>query len=522
MTDDRNRQEGTPSADQETTKPIKEREPGPDQEQEQAKIILDLPDEVGDMYPDEFFKYIAEHPEAMESLKNTILTATESAMQGAHAAAMATARAAKLAQSIREVQTNIAQGIAQTIQNIARASRILPEWADTDELDAFFDELDELEPFLNEEIKKYPEYEGKTYFDALNIMPFRAVYYFINEDRQGAQDQEPTAPAADQEPAEAAADQEKQPEYTGEQKIIIDLLEIRRAARAAHMAQQALENAPKRNIQHINAVGYPLDKPNSIIWKLLEKDTAGQIKFNLAKSGSRQVIPAYYSINFDNLGNDIKITRQLTAFDKRVYIAISALFCAGNDVITLSQIYYAMGYKGNPGAFDFTKINDSITKMTTARIFFDNEAEAKKYKYDRFRYDGSLLPIERGTGIINGKVADAAIYVFRDPPLMTFARQRGQITTITLKILQSPVSKTDANLLIEDYLIERICRAKNAKRKRLYTRILLKTLYEHTGIKSDKQIKRAPAKIKKYLDHQQKEALFSRYTMDSESITVFF
>ena len=520
MTDDRNRQEGTPSADQETTKPIKEREPGPDQEQ--ARIILDLPDDVGDMYPDEFFKYMAEHPEAMESLKDTVLTAAETVMQGARAAALATDRAAKLAQSIREVQTNIAQGIAQTIQNIARASHILPEWADADELDAFFDELDELEPFLNEEIKKYPEYEGKTYLDVLNIMPFRAVYYFINEDRQGAQDQEQTAPAADQEPAEAATDQERQPEYTEEQKIIIDLLEIRRAARAAHTAQQALESAPKRNIQHINEVGYPLDKPNSIIWKLLEKDTAGQIEFNLAKSGSRQVIPAYYSINFDNLGNDIKITRQLTAFDKRVYIAISALFCAGNDVITLSQIYYAMGYKGNPGSIDFTKINDSITKMTTARIYFDNEAEARKYNYDRFRYDGSLLPIERGTGIINGKVADAAIYVFRDPPLMTFARQRGQITTINLKILQSPVSKTDANLLIEDYLIERICRAKNAKRKRLYIRILLKTLYEHTGIKTKKQMQRAPAKIKKYLDHQQKEALFSRYTMDSESITVFF
>lgn len=286
-------------------------------------------------------------------------------------------------------------------------------------------------------------------------------------------------------------------------------------------ARTAANNEPAQvSIKRADIIEYPLDKPNSIIWSLLEKDTRGQIAFNMAKYGSRQKIPVYYAINFDDLGDDITITKRLLPFDKRAYIAISALFNAGNRVITLSQIYYAMGNTGRPGTRDLTKINDSITKMTGARIFFDNEAEAKKYKYTRFKYDGSLLPLERGTAIVNGQLADAAIHIFREPPLITFAKERKQITSINIKLLQSPISKTDANLQIDDYLIERISKARNGKGKSC--RILLKTLYSKTGITTKKQAQRAPDKIRKYLEHYQAQNFISRFSIEPDGITVYW
>lgn len=295
------------------------------------------------------------------------------------------------------------------------------------------------------------------------------------------------------------------------------------AARAARNAD--IETAPKITARKTKAVEYPLDKPNTYIWDLLQVDKHGQIEFNLAKYGSKEIVPAYYSINFDGLSDELKITKKLQPFDKRVYIAVSALFNAGNNVITLSQIHYAMGGTTRPGGKILSKINDAITKMTTARIFFDNEREAEKYKYNHFKYDGSLLPLERGTAIINGQLANAAIHIFREPPLITFAKQRNQITTIDIKLLQSPVNKTDDNLRIDDYLIERISRAKNGTGRSC--RILYKTLYEHAGI-ADKpktnterqQKKRAPEKIKKYLDHYQKTGFISRYTVEKDGLTI--
>lgn len=341
------------------------------------------------------------------------------------------------------------------------------------------DELKDLQPYIDAELQK-PEYKGKSFADLHETTEDGSTLF----------------------------------------------AQLIRAAKEAKAAKEAdIEAAPNVTARKARAVEYPLDKPNSYIWDLIQTDTKGQIEFNLAKYGSKEVIPAYYSINFDGLSDELQITKKLQPFDKRVYIAVSALFNAGNNVITLSQIHYAMGGTTRPGGKILSKINDAITKMTTARILFDNEREAEKYKYNHFKYDGSLLPIERGTAIVNGQLADAAIHIFREPPLITFAKQRNQITTIDIKLLQSPVNKTDDNLRIDDYLIERISRAKNGKSRSC--RILYKTLYEHAGI-ADKpktnterqQKKRAPEKIKKYLDHYQKTGFISRYTVEKDGLTI--
>ena len=341
------------------------------------------------------------------------------------------------------------------------------------------DELKELQPYIDIELQK-PEYAGKTFAEL----------------RETTEDG---------------------------QTLFTKLILAARAARAAD-----IETAPHVTAKKTSIVEYPLDKPNSIIWNLIKETRGdGQLAFNMAKYGSKQHILTYYSINFDGLSDELKITKRLQPFDKLVYIAVSALFNAGNNVITLSQIYYAMGYTGKPGTRDLEKINNAVTKMTTARITFDNEQEAKKYKYNHFKYDGSLLPLERGTAIINGQLADAALHIFREPPLISFAKQRRQITTLDIKLLQAPISKTDANLQIQDYLLERISKEKNGRGHSC--RILYKTLFNHIGI-ADKpktnterqQRKRIPGKIKRYLDHYQKTGFISKYTIEKDGITIYW
>ena len=193
---------------------------------------------------------------------------------------------------------------------------------------------------------------------------------------------------------------------------------------------------------------------------------------------------------------------------------------AGNNIITLSQIYYAMGYTGTPGDTDRGKIYNAIHKMRKADIYFDNAQEAEKYKYTRFKYEGALLPCEIGEAVVNGKWTDKALHVFREPPLITFAKERKQITTLDIKLLQAPVSKTDANLLIQDYLLERISKARNGKSKNC--RILFKTLFAHAGIATKKQQQRAPSKLEKYLKHYLQEGFIKRYQIEKDGITVYW
>lgn len=178
-----------------------------------------------------------------------------------------------------------------------------------------------------------------------------------------------------------------------------------------------------------------------------------------------------------------------------------------------------MGNTSRPSTADIKKINDSLTKMRLARIYISNEHEANKYKgYQQFKYDGDLLPFERITGIIDGQESDAILHFFREPPLMTFAKERKQITTLELRLLESPISKTEANLAIDDYLLERISHIKNGKAQ---PRILYETLYKKCSITTKKQKDRAPEKIKRYLEHYKNSGFINSYDEDAEGITVY-
>lgn len=308
--------------------------------------------------------------------------------------------------------------------------------------------------------------------------------------------------------------------------IIMDFL---RAISFDNAPDQEATSKLKAGGKKASMVTYPLDKVNSKVWGLfdLESGNLDNVPMRAEKKGSDEKISIYYAINFDELGNDISITRKLQPYDKRAYVAMAALFNAGNKVVTLSQIYHAMGFTGTPGKPDKDKISNSITKMRSAQIRIDNteELEIGHYKYPKVTYEGALLPSEQVTAIINGQEVDSAIHLFREPPLITFAKGRNQIKELDIKILQSPISKTDVNLQIEGYLIERIARAENGTGipRILYKKILEQLFPQDATSANIRQIKnRLPSKVKKYLDYYVKCNYIKKYTADKEGVTVYF
>ena len=269
----------------------------------------------------------------------------------------------------------------------------------------------------------------------------------------------------------------------------------------------------------VKSVGLPVDKVNSKIWRLLESDLGGQLAFaaeSVKDKGKRQ-LSIYFSIDFSALDSAVKITRQLEPYDKRVYIAIGALWAAGNQIITIRQIYYAMGGEGEPSQNQMQKIDDALTKMSAARIFINNAEEAQAYKYPSFRYDASLLPMERVKARINGNQVESAIHLFREPPLISFARGRKQITPIRRELLTTPLNWTNQNLSLEDYLLECIAHAQRGTRSK---KMLYAKIYAEAKITAAKQKQRAPEKIRAILDHYKKQGHIKGYTEESDGITL--
>ena len=275
----------------------------------------------------------------------------------------------------------------------------------------------------------------------------------------------------------------------------------------------------------VTALDFPLDKVNSKVWKLFEEPQPnGQMRMAIgvgSESDRRngKQIDIAYSIDFRELEEleNVKITRKLEPYDERVYIAVGALFKAGYDNMSYQQIYNAMRYDGRAGASDLRKIHAAVSKMSGAHIYVDNIEESSVYSYGHFLYDGSLLPMERVTAIVNGQLAESVIHVFREPPLLTLARERNQITTIKRELLASPLNMTNANIQLENYLIESISHMRDGKRQ---CKMLFETIYRNAKIPKGKQRQRSLEKIEKLLKHYVKCGWITGYKMEKDGVRI--
>lgn len=307
--------------------------------------------------------------------------------------------------------------------------------------------------------------------------------------------------------------------------------------------------------QQLDSLEFPIDKINGTIWHLLEKHEGGQIGIHVEKTGSKDPILVLYSIDFSKIEEMItasggKITRKLSNFDKRTCVAAASLFNSGQKYFSFTALYRAMGYKGRPSKERLEKIETSIKKLEGAIIMLNNAAEVEAgYKYPTFKYYGSLLPMEFVKAEIDGVMVDSAIHLFREPPLVSFARQRNQFTTVKLNLLQSPVNKTETSIAIEDYLIERIAREKREryeKRKtilklqRLKTRtvddekrlakmlkedkaplrILTESIFKEAEATGKMQRKRAADMAERFLEHYKNLGNITEYARDTKGFSI--
>lgn len=236
------------------------------------------------------------------------------------------------------------------------------------------------------------------------------------------------------------------------------------------------------------SIAYPLEKAATTLFSGMQ---IGMTALKAEPNGKSEVTN-YITLDVDELPEDNSVRAVwsgLSIFDKRVYISIDALLRAGNEYMSASQIWRAMGNNKAPSQDQIKRILESCEKMSKCRISFDNSEEVKAgYHYDAISIRRAyLLPMEMKVDIaINGKIVKNCIQIIRPSlPIMEIARSKRQCIPYTHEQLAIPLSMTDDNLKLDDYLRRRIAR-NEANRK-----IMRQTVYDNCGISKSDRKKRA-------------------------------
>lgn len=282
--------------------------------------------------------------------------------------------------------------------------------------------------------------------------------------------------------------------------------------------RQLLVNAMKLRLSFrtspIAKTLYPLDKMNSVTYGRSVEDYEKTLEINVASKKSDKAVNVTYSVNFEAL--DASVSRSLSHFDKQVCIALAAHYAAGNSVVSISQIHTAMGNKGRPSPGQIARIGASVDKLAKTEITIDNTEEAIAYKGRKKVVDKEMIiTCKRRDAYINGHLTEGAIFMFDLPAPIRFAWDRGQIVTLDLKVLQSPMNKTEENLTLQDYLIRRISRKGDPRR------ILISTLLSKLGVQGARQKKwRTLEKVKSLLEYYKEIGFIADFKLEPDAICI--
>ncbi len=159
-----------------------------------------------------------------------------------------------------------------------------------------------------------------------------------------------------------------------------------------------------------------------------------QLLLSMIPTVAESPIASYILLNYDD--NDIEIKRKelITAYDKRVYNAISTLYLNERKTVSLSEIYSIMdGYiKTNPSKSQLESIEKSLRKMggIDAYIHLTDKKNRKTVTTSKM-IDFSMLIIISEKGNVF-----KSIEITGEPPILTYNKIKNTLLTIPIEYNQ--------------------------------------------------------------------------------------
>ena len=223
------------------------------------------------------------------------------------------------------------------------------------------------------------------------------------------------------------------------------------------------------------------------------------------KHGKAEQVISYVSFSYDDTV-DLEILNKkgrfnITAYDRRVYNAVSTLFINGRKTVSLLEIFNVMtGYaKTNPSTSQMETLEKSLGKLKSIRVYIDltDEVNNKMIQDKQPLIDAGILK-NHSDKIRKAVVEDnmlhfkkcnlesdmgkefKVIQIIGEPALLSYNRAKKTLITIPMEYigLEGQYS-TDKTIAFQDYLLMRIFGYKNGKLRE--NKILYDTLYRDSG-----------------------------------------
>lgn len=256
--------------------------------------------------------------------------------------------------------------------------------------------------------------------------------------------------------------------------------------------------------------------------------SANPLAVALEKRGSKKPISTMVSLNFEEMklqGVSFYGKKELTAYDREVHDAITTLSVeGGNEYMTVNMIYQTMtgNTRINISQQQAEAISNSITKLMYSRLVIDATEEAKAFGFEKFKYEGATVPAERVTATINGATLDC-IHLLRIPPLYDYANRKNQIGRVDIRLLDSPINKSEAVITLQGYLYRRILAMKSG----LSSTIVYDTIYKQLDVSaaSDGALRKKKSKVrgqvKTILDYWKDKSFIAGYVENKRGQEVY-
>lgn len=223
------------------------------------------------------------------------------------------------------------------------------------------------------------------------------------------------------------------------------------------------------------------------------------------KHGKVEPVVSYVSFSYDN-DVDLEILNKkgmykITAYDRRVYNAVSTLFINGRKTVSLSEIYSIMtGYtRTNPTKNQIEAIEKSLNKLKSVKVYIDLTEEVTHHMIedkqplidagilkdhtDKIKsavIEDNMLHFRVGTITSEKGKVFKSIQIVGEPTLLTYNRAKKTLLTIPMEYIGlTGQNATDKTIAFQDYLLMRIFGYKNKKMKE--NKVLYDTLYRDSG-----------------------------------------
>lgn len=170
-------------------------------------------------------------------------------------------------------------------------------------------------------------------------------------------------------------------------------------------------------------------------------------------------------LSFDELAS--QASQRLNAFDREVIDAVASLY-RENDVFSAKTIYRVItgkdrNYKVTPS--QAAAVIKSLEKCgkTQIKIRIGDLAERgspigkqlKKHGVMEAEYTGALIPYE-AVGLKTETDSEYFIRLLKKPTFFAYAEVMGKVSTFPIGLLDTPISKTTRNIVLQSFLLRTI------------------------------------------------------------------